>query len=96
MRIDPNIQDADSFYLKFIQAHENLSEQDSFELNARLIFILANQVGDAAVLAECIAAALPKPVVVPESVAENGAELSAGLSAANESAADNSAAQAGP
>jgi Protein of unknown function (DUF2783) len=57
MRTDPNLQDADGFYNMLVQAHESLSEQDSFEFNARLIFLLANQIGDALVLAECVKAA---------------------------------------
>jgi hypothetical protein len=34
-----------------------LSEAQSAELNARLVFLLANQVGDRQVLADCVAAA---------------------------------------
>ena len=57
MRTDPNLQDADGFYNMLVQAHERLTEQESFEFNARLIFLLANQIGDALVLAECVRAA---------------------------------------
>jgi hypothetical protein len=34
-----------------------LSEAQSAELNARLVFLLANQVGDRQVLLDCVAAA---------------------------------------
>lgn len=57
MKTDPNIPDPDGFYAALIAAHEGLSETQSAELNARLVFLLANQVGDQAVLLECVAAA---------------------------------------
>ena len=57
MRTEPNLQDADGFYNQLVEAHEGLDLNQSFELNSRLIFLLANQIGDAQVLAECIAAA---------------------------------------
>ena len=40
-----------------VAVHEGLTEAQSAELNARLVFLLANQVGDARVLADCVAAA---------------------------------------
>lgn len=57
MRTDPNIPDPDGFYAALVQAHEGLSEAQSAELNARLVFLLANQLGDRRVLFECVAAA---------------------------------------
>ena len=57
MKTALNLQDADTFYEQLLDAHEGLDEQASALLNARLILLLANQVGDAKVLAECIAAA---------------------------------------
>lgn len=57
VRTDPNIADPDGFYAALVAAHEGLTEAESAELNARLVFLLANHVGDARVLAECIAAA---------------------------------------
>jgi hypothetical protein len=57
MKIDANIQLPDDFYAALIEAHEGLSDQESFELNARMVFLLANQIGDANVLLECVAAA---------------------------------------
>jgi Protein of unknown function (DUF2783) len=57
MRTEPNIPDPDGFYEALLKAHENLSEAESSELNARLVFLLANQIGDQAVLLECVAAA---------------------------------------
>jgi hypothetical protein len=57
MRTDPNIPDPDTFYAALVHAHEGLSEAQSAEFNARLVFLLANQLGDQAALLECIAEA---------------------------------------
>ncbi len=57
MRTDPNIPDSDDLYAALVSAHEGLSETQSAELNARLVFLLANQVGDQQVLLDCVAAA---------------------------------------
>lgn len=40
----------DVFYAALLEAHESLSAEDSARLNARLVLILANQVGDADIL----------------------------------------------
>ncbi len=47
----------DDFYQQLIDAHRNLSDAQSQKLNARLILLLANHIGDLAVLREAIAAA---------------------------------------
>jgi hypothetical protein len=57
MRSDLNIPDPDGFYEALIAAHEGLSDEQSNLLNARLVLLLANQVGDIAVLRACVAAA---------------------------------------
>jgi Protein of unknown function (DUF2783) len=56
-----NLQDADSFYEQLLDAHQGLSAQQSELLNARLILLLANQIGDAQVLQECLDAAKLPP-----------------------------------
>jgi hypothetical protein len=61
MRTDPNIPDPDGFYAALVAAHEGLTAAQSAELNARLVLLLANQVGDAQVLADCVSAAR-KPI----------------------------------
>lgn len=53
----PNIAGPDEFYAELIQAHEGLSDDESAALNARLILLLANHVGDRAVLSEALRAA---------------------------------------
>ena len=57
MKTSLNFHDADTFYEQLLDAHAGLAPEDSQLLNARLILLLANQVGDDRVLAECIAAA---------------------------------------
>lgn len=52
-----HLADADTFYEQLLDAHVGLSAAESELLNARLILLLANQIGDARVLAECITAA---------------------------------------
>lgn len=57
MKIEPNIADPDGFYEALINAHEGLSEDDSAALNARLVLLLANQIGDQQTLLACVDAA---------------------------------------
>jgi len=57
MITEPHIPDADGFYAAWLRAHENLSDAQSADLNARLVLLLANQCGDQAVLLSCIDAA---------------------------------------
>jgi len=47
----------DDFYQLLIDAHRGLSAGDSARLNARLILLLANHVGDLTVIREAIAQA---------------------------------------
>jgi len=59
--LTPNIQGADDFYAELLSAHESLSKAESDALNARLVLVLANHIGDRAVLSDALtAAALPK------------------------------------
>ena len=57
MKTQLNMQDADGFYERLLDAHAGLTPEQSQLLNVRLILLLANQVGDAKVLAECVNAA---------------------------------------
>ena len=61
MKTNPNLSDADGFYEQLIDAHVGLNAEQSELLNARLILLLANQIGDARVLSECIEAARKIP-----------------------------------
>ncbi|NEI47987.1 DUF2783 domain-containing protein [Rhizobium leguminosarum] len=53
----PNFNRPDESYALLIKAHEGLSEAESHAMNARLILILMNQIGDHAVIAEALALA---------------------------------------
>lgn len=55
--LTPNIPDADGFYAELIDSHEGLSDDDSAALNARLILILSNHIGDREVLSVALKAA---------------------------------------
>ncbi len=57
MKTAANIPDADGFYEAWVTAHQGLSDAESVELDARLVLLLANQVGDQRVLLDCIAEA---------------------------------------
>jgi len=57
VKSDPNLSDPDGFFEALIAAHEGLDEATGNLLNARLVLLLANQVGDLAVLRESLAAA---------------------------------------
>lgn len=46
----PNITDIDGFYASLLAAHHGLTAAESHALNARLVLVLANHVGDRKVL----------------------------------------------
>jgi hypothetical protein len=48
---------ADDFYEALLDAHQGLSLEESTALNARLVLLLAHQVGDIESLRACLAAA---------------------------------------
>ena len=47
----------DDFYAALMAAHEGLSFEESARLNARLVLLLANQVGDLETIRKVLAAA---------------------------------------
>lgn len=53
----PNVSDADALYAELIACHDGLSDEQSQALNAALVLLLANHVGDMDVLREAIAEA---------------------------------------
>lgn len=58
----PNIPRPDDFYAELLAAHDGLTKAESDALNARLILILANHIGDRAILsAALVAARKPEP-----------------------------------
>ena len=54
---EPHLDAPDDFYEALIEAHAGLETAQSHALNARLVLLLANHVGDLAVLREALAAA---------------------------------------
>jgi hypothetical protein len=57
LKRDPNVPDPDGLYAAIIDAHSDLDDAESLALNARLVLLLANHIGDVAVLREALAAA---------------------------------------
>jgi len=57
LETNPNIPSPDDFYQQLIDAHAGLDETRSAALNARLVLLLANHVGDLEALREAIALA---------------------------------------
>ena len=57
LNLDPNLPDPDGFYTELLAAHDGLTEAESAAFNARLILVLANHIGDRAVLTAALDAA---------------------------------------
>lgn len=55
--LEPNIAGPDDFYAELLAVHEGLTKAESDALNARLILLLANHVGDRAILRDALAVA---------------------------------------
>ena len=53
----PNIQDPDGFYQELTDAQRDLDEGSANDMNARLVLILANHIGDRKTLTEALALA---------------------------------------
>ncbi len=60
LTLTPNIDGADDFYADLLATHEGLSNADSGALNARLVLILANHIGDRKILSDALKAAALK------------------------------------
>lgn len=50
----PQIADPDAFFAELVDAQRDLSDADAQLLLAKLVFTLANHIGDPAVLSEAI------------------------------------------
>lgn len=57
----PNLPDPDGAYAALIALHDGRDEAESHAINARLVLILANHIGDRQVLAEAMALAAQPP-----------------------------------
>ena len=54
LNVESNLTAPDKFYEALIDAHRDLSTAQSHELNARLVLLLANHIGDLRVLKEAL------------------------------------------
>lgn len=54
LNVEPNIAAPDDFYEALIEAHRGLSDAQSELLNARLVLLLANHIGDRGALSEAL------------------------------------------
>ena len=52
--VEPNIERPDDFYEALIETHRDLPLEESHALNARLVLLLANHVGDLGVLRQAL------------------------------------------
>ena len=57
LTLEPRLEAPDDFYEALLDAHAGLSPERSGALNARLVLLLANQIGELEVLQQAIAAA---------------------------------------
>lgn len=57
LNVEPNLAQPDAFYEMLIDAHHDLGEAQSAMLNAQLVLLLANHIGDLAVLREAFSIA---------------------------------------
>ena len=54
---EPRVADPDGLYATLVEAYRDLDEASSRRLNAKLILLLANHIGDAEIVEEAIAIA---------------------------------------
>ena len=54
LNLSPNIADPDDFYAELINSQRDLDEEQALRMNARLVLLLANHIGDRKVLTEAI------------------------------------------
>lgn len=54
LNTEPNINDADGFYAELLEVHTGRNDAQSDAINARLILLLANHIGDRGILSEAM------------------------------------------
>ena len=57
LNTEPNLAAPDEFYERLIATHRGLSDAESALVNAKLVLLLANHIGDDDVLAQAMSAA---------------------------------------
>ena len=68
LNTEAHFDSADAFYEALIDAHRELTTAQSHELNAKLVLLLANHVGDRGVIAEALAAARASVLYAPRTI----------------------------
>ena len=54
LRTELGVENPDDFYARLIELHEGLTSEQSHKVNAKVILMLANHVGDTDVLYEVL------------------------------------------
>jgi hypothetical protein len=54
LTLDPNIPDPDGFYQELIDSQRDMTDAQAQMMNCKLILVLANHIGDRAVLSEAL------------------------------------------
>jgi len=57
LNTDPNTAFPDELYQQFVNMHDGLSAEESLKINAKMVLLLANHIGDADVVGEAISIA---------------------------------------
>jgi hypothetical protein len=57
LKVEPNLPEPDAFYQMLVDTHQDLGDEQSRMLNAQLVLLLSNHIGDLAVLREACAIA---------------------------------------
>lgn len=52
LNVEPNVADHDAFYEMLVATHQDLGDEQSKMVNAQLILLLSNHIGDLGVLRE--------------------------------------------
>jgi hypothetical protein len=60
LNTEPNIDKPDDFYEVLINSQRDLDESQVRFMNAKLVLLLANHIGDLAVIRDALVAAQPK------------------------------------
>jgi len=58
LRTSPNIARPDDVYARLLELHRGLSDDESMRVNARLVLLLANHIGDMEVLEQAMREAI--------------------------------------
>lgn len=54
LNLHPNLWQPDDFYAALMEIHRDLTDEQSQLVNAKLVLLLANHIGDRAVLTEAL------------------------------------------